>query len=302
MDDLQITQRRRERLEFVVAIYFAVDGRLGPPGIRTTHLHERIGGTADTVFRLRADCEAAGWIKTRRASYPGETRAFGVIIELTAEGKSMVEDSIILQKQARRFAFLSKLYDMTDGDPRKIGPIREVATAINATDSEAFQLATYLHREGLVSLVNQRLTITHAGVKEIEDARGGRVTETEHFTQVVINNVLNNSGTITGSSIQQAGHGAQQTVGVTPEVRAMLEQFLRDLRADLDRVPDSDEKGYVVADAKAIEAELALPKPRTATLKERLASISRDVASKSLVAVVSAGVLKALGAIVAALP
>lgn len=252
------------------------------------------------LCRLLADSVAEGWISTRRASQRGETNAFDVIIELTAKGRTMAED-IILQKQARRLEFLNALYDLTDGNPKRIGPPEKVGASIEATAAEAFDIASYLHREGLVELVNRRLSITHAGAKLIEGARTGSVNETEQFRPTVIYNVFHNTGSITGSTIQQAGHDAHQAVGVNQEVRSMLEQFLRDLRADLARAPDSDEKRYVAADAKAMEEELALPKPRAGTLKERLVSIGREVAKTTLVNVVSAGVMKGLAAIVALL-
>jgi len=213
----------------------------------------------------------------------------------------MDEDPIVLQKQARRLEFLNALYDLTDGNPRKVGPIEEVVAVIKATAAEALEIASYLHREGLVALVNRRLTITHAGAKLIEGARTGSLNETEHFRQTVIYNVLHNTGSITGSTIQQAGHDARQSVGVNQEVRSLLADLLRDLRAELARAPNSDEKSYVTADARAIEEELALPKPRAGTLKERLGSISKEVAKETLVNVVSAGVMKVLAAVYALL-
>jgi hypothetical protein len=62
-------------------------------------------------------------------------------------------------------------------------------------------------------------------------------------------------------------------VPVSPDLRATIEQFLRDLRRDLAKAPDSDAKEHVLADANGIEGELALAKPRPSSLRARLAGM-----------------------------
>lgn len=282
----------------MIAVYETLDGSLGPPGIRTSSLVMRAGLEAHDALRLRDDCAQEGWINTHRATYPGECAGPG-FIELTPKGRDMAEESIIERKKAQRLRFLNHLHDATGGDIRAHTTIAEVASAIGIDMKEARSAYDYLLHEGLIEPrgLGGIVSISHHGIREIEAARSGTSTGTTHFPVTVINNVFHNTGTITGSNVQQAGDHAQQTVTeLTPDLLKRIEKLLSDLKNELAQA-QFDEKPYVEADAKAIEDELALPKPRPSVVKSRLSQIYDAIAA----GVVSSGVVEGLKALIALL-
>jgi hypothetical protein len=96
------------------------------------------------------------------------------------------------KKQKNRFCLLHKLYDLTGGvAERHLIDIREVGQELGMTADEALETFEYLKGEGLVKwmALGGQGTITHWGIKEVEDALSEKPTA--HFPANIV--ILTNS-------------------------------------------------------------------------------------------------------------
>lgn len=184
------------------------------------------------------------------------------------------------KKQQQRLAFLNKIYEMTNGNTDVLVDCAEVAQQIGLKDGEEDQaraIANYLEGEGLIwfdrvmrGLGHVRLT--HAGLREIEDAFGQPDTPTRHFMPFNILNV----GQMIGSTIQQGTIGSSQTLNTYSEGLEQIRAFIEHLSHSLDELNlKMDLKGELNAEITTIEAQLTSPKPKTSILREGLNSIKR---------------------------
>lgn len=115
---------------------------------------------------------------------------------------------ILLQKQKSRFMLLRKLYELTDGvAERHVIDIRELGVQIGMSADFALNTFEYLKGEGLVKwmALGGYGTITHWGIKEVEDALVQKPTA--HFPANII--ILTNSP---GATVSTGPNNANSTV------------------------------------------------------------------------------------------
>ena len=113
------------------------------------------------------------------------------------------------EKRKNRFLLLRKLYEMTDGVPEQhVIDIREVGEELGMDGNVALETFEYLKGEGLTKwmAIGGFGTITHWGVKEVEDALGERPTA--HFPANIV--ILSNSpgANVVSGSGHQFGPGS----------------------------------------------------------------------------------------------
>ncbi|MBX7134975.1 MAG: hypothetical protein K1X67_20090 [Fimbriimonadaceae bacterium] len=134
------------------------------------------------------------------------------------------------EKKANRFRLLRKLYEMTDGVPERHSiNIREVGKSIGIDPEVALDTFEYLKGEGLTVWMSLGGfgTITHWGVREIEEALEGR--QTGHFPANIV--------VITGSSGVNVVSGSGNTVTQSQEGSSGLSV----LRAEFESIGGTDD-------------------------------------------------------------
>ena len=169
---------------------------------------------------------------------------------------------------------------MADGNTDVLVNGAEVAHQIGLKDGEEDQaraIINYLNGEGLIrsDLVVGGLgqvRLTHAGLREIEDAISQPDIPTKHFMPINILNI----GQMIGSTIQQGTIGSSQTLNTgskgLDQLRAFIEQLSHSLSLDELNL-ETDERREINAEVTTVEAQINSPKPKTSILIEGLSSI-----------------------------
>lgn len=206
-------------------------------------------------------------------------------------------------KRVLRTKFMNWLYEATDGselastkpeaflnetatadDP---DAVRALADAIKFLEGEYLIEATWTMGE-----LPFDVSLTHAGVVEIEEAMARPDRPTEHFVPII--NVTTVQGSIIGSQIQQGSPGASQSGTITVNQRERFQAFIHAARQAAE-VPelDSDDRVKVTADLDFMEKELAKTEPRWERLK---------VVGTAVQTILLGGLGDALGGGIASLP
>ena len=105
------------------------------------------------------------------------------------------------QKKKNRFLFLNCLYESSNGDTGAVFNMWEVGSELKLDRNETSQIVDYLIGENLIEsrALGGGISLTHWGVKEVEQAIENPSKPTEHFLPLNIINI----GTMTNSTLQQ---------------------------------------------------------------------------------------------------
>jgi hypothetical protein len=116
-------------------------------------------------------------------------------------------DEKVLKKQRLRVRILDDMYDTVDGNTSHVVENRVLAQHFGMGQRELSFETEYLVREGLLGIHGMGVTLTHEGIREVEEMRTRPDESTQHFLAL---NVLN-IGSIVGSQINQGSPFASQT-------------------------------------------------------------------------------------------
>jgi hypothetical protein len=184
------------------------------------------------------------------------------------------------EKQRRRYLVLSKLYELTDGEPVRLAEADAVHEATGLDEVTFHEAVQYLRGEGLLKTSNLVLELTHAGIVEYERSLERPDVPTEHFPVQVIQQFNAPVGAVqtgthaTANVVQQVGAG-------TGEVLELLGQLRRDIEATL----PAEERAEALELVEGIEEEARSEKPRTARVKafmKGLGNFALSTASNAL--------------------
>lgn len=117
------------------------------------------------------------------------------------------------EKRRRRFAFMERLYERTDGHPMSRVNFRDIGVELGWPEDEAQRVALYLRDEGLLTfpVMGGAVSITHAGVVEMEAAMEDPDRPTSHFPAISVINVY---GDVQDSQLQAGTHESRQQRGI----------------------------------------------------------------------------------------
>lgn len=182
-----------------------------------------------------------------------------------------------MNDQRLRLAFLSNLNAMSDGNTGKPVKGAMLAEAVGIIDDEEKlrSVSRYLENEKLVKVdwlkgIPAFITLTHAGLREVEDATRQPDQPTRHFMAVNILNVEN----MNNSPVQQGNIDSTQTVALSPEAINQLQDFIERLSNCLKDFQSSETANMKAeAEASTLRAQVASPKPNPSIIKEGLLSL-----------------------------
>ncbi len=188
----------------------------------------------------------------------------------------------IERRRAQRTQFMNELYDLADGADFQPISTRQVAErlGLDLTDregrAEILKIARFLEGEHLIKATGLSLgsvSLTHEGVREVEEARSQPDHPTEHFAPI---NIVY-AQTITHSAIQQGSPGATQSFTIINQgEQQKLEAFIRSLRSSMDQLGlEEEQQAELEADIQTLEAQVASPKPKKEVIRPGLQSIGR---------------------------
>lgn len=150
------------------------------------------------------------------------------------------EQQEVQRRDELRLRLLQAIYQKANGRTDDLIEVDEtIASQIGATLDEAKAAAEFLIEKNLLSapyLGPLRCELTPQGVHEAEEAIRHPNRETDHFSQIVVNNVTNNfgNGNVMGS-IQNGGTG--NTATVTQTVTNNAKQVIQELRDKVASLP-----------------------------------------------------------------
>ena len=198
----------------------------------------------------------------------------------------------IKQIKKMRFDFLSTLYDETDRDTWKTSLVTDIGRKLGFNLDDTEKIAYYLHDEGLIEIrsKDRYVHITHAGIREVEEAREHPDKPTDHFPMNVIH-----IGTMIDSQIAQASPGATQLNVLTADDRRTIEEDLTLLEERIGplKLPPEQESD-LRAEMETIQAQMKSSRPKWTVIKESFGSIKEILQAAAAVATIAPGALQLL--------
>lgn len=228
------------------------------------------------------------------------SRVFGNA-ERTASSK--IDPGNLELKKRQRLRFMIELYDMVDGFDAQPVETAQLAARLGLDTSkpedllDVLKIVHYLQGEELLSSSGSpgdatRLTLTHKGVREVEEARSRPNQPTEHFWPLA----TIASEPADGSISDQNGATTARALTVLEEPdRLEVLRMAQSLQEWANRLAlDEEQRSEYDADIRTIEAQLDSPHPKTELIKVALESI-KSTAEKATSSPGSAGSIVSAG-------
>ncbi len=178
----------------------------------------------------------------------------------------------IQETQLKRFQFLKKLYEVTDGSELVSVNLWELGEELSFSHPETDRIDEYLSGEGLITHIalDRSIGITHRGVMEVEAALSKPDEETRYFPPI---NYIRVEQMI-GSQIQQGTSQSSQVLTYTTNDIDAIAKFVTNMKSKLTELELSkDKRAEVEADLETIESQIKSPRPKPSVIKECLVSL-----------------------------
>jgi hypothetical protein len=179
----------------------------------------------------------------------------------------------------KRFEFLYGLFDETNQDTSNTTyTVGDIGDKLGFEPDEAKKIAWYLKDEGLTEVketfgaagIRATIQITHAGIKEVEEAIENPDKPTDHFLPVNIIQV----GQMIDSQIAQASPDATQLNILTADDRRKIEADLALLKEGVNQLKlPPEQESDLRAEVETIEAQMKSSRPKREVIKAAYASI-----------------------------
>lgn len=186
----------------------------------------------------------------------------------------------LAKERQRRLDFMRAVYDASGRNELNFLDMKALGGTLGFDKETTYRIAEYLDGEGLVNLrTSNGITITHAGIVEVENAIQHPDRPTSHFPAINVITV----GTMTNSAISQASPASVQTqsISLSPtqldEVAKFVERF-RQVLPDLNLSTADQQEAE--AELKTAEAQANSTKPKFAILQIVIGTL-RDILVKA---------------------
>jgi len=205
--------------------------------------------------------------------------------------------------QEKRLRFLHCLYDLTAADRTKTVNLKIISQKAGISVEDAITIGQYFHDEKLIGQFMFRkgkvttflkyagmitpkeldsyrstwnpkrpVSITHQGIKEIEQALTYPNKPTEHFTSITINNFIHNSGIVENQNIQQGTIDSSQTI-INNIQRDELQQIINQMKENTnDEHLTLEQKQRLELEVATLELQSKSSRPMIQRIKESLLS------------------------------
>lgn len=174
-------------------------------------------------------------------------------------------------RRRRRAAFMHALYELVDASTLLSALPSEVAGRAGFAPEEAESVVEYLENDGLIEMqtFDGDVSITHRGVKEVEQSLARPDEPTEHFPPAATVYI---TGDVYGLQAGTSQSTQQVEIVLEAGARGAIAAFAQALREAVEQLPD-DERETALADLDTVNAQLRSPRPRRAVLREALRSL-----------------------------
>lgn len=202
----------------------------------------------------------------------------------------------INQIKQRSFEFLNKLYESTNGDPALERSVSAIETELGLDKKTVNNILDYLRDKGLIEqkpLDDEKISIMPKGIREIKEALAQPDKLTGHFRPILIDtvNVINVTGDITTSQIQQASSGATQKLIISSDKKEKIIKEIESLKKAIEQYSiQQEQRSEINAEIRTIQEQLKSPKPKFKIISECGRSM-RNVLEGALGSTIAAGLL-----------
>lgn len=201
------------------------------------------------------------------------------------------------QKKKNRFLFLNCLYESSNGDTGAVFNMWEVGSELKLDRNETSQIVDYLIGENLIEsrALGGGISLTHWGVKEVEQAIENPSKPTEHFLPLNIINI----GTMTNSTLQQGTTNSTINFTYNTQTAVDIEKIVSQLNDIKDSLNLSNElQNELISELQTIEIQKNSSKPKSIIITESLKSIRtilESVAGSAMTPVIIDQISKLIG-------
>jgi hypothetical protein len=228
---------------------------------------DRKGGAAVSCDYASGDARNDHPVSARPDSFANRNGFRGALLLVVPCNKHTQEEiPMSALDDLLRLRFLETVYDTTHGDRFQDTNVALIAPAVGLSAEAADHIAQYLVDEGLLAWLafGGVISITHAGVKEVEQARREPEKRTQHFPPINYIHIEH----MTDSQLQQGTRDSVQQMSQTmsPEQIDAVAKWLDAIRA-ADLGVAADLQAEVDVQLATIEAQAKSARPRNAVLK-----------------------------------
>ncbi|MBI5563981.1 MAG: hypothetical protein HY870_03725 [Chloroflexi bacterium] len=204
-------------------------------------------------------------------------------------------DNKIRETQQRRFQFLLKLFELSNGDELFSIDAFELGDQLGFPRDETNRIDDYLRGENLIQgIAGTKIAITHYGIVEIESAPTRPDEPTTYFPPVNIIHVEK----MVGSQIQQGTNQSTQVYSYSTTDLEAVSKFIDDLKVHLNDLGiDTLDQAQVESDIETIEAQVKSPRPKSNIISECLKSL-RAILEGTIGSLIATGLLQQLAALI----
>lgn len=178
----------------------------------------------------------------------------------------------IEDKKKERFLFLQKMYETTDGNSGYIVDMWEVGSELGFDREKIRNLVGYLRDEGLLEskTLGGGISITHAGIIEIEYSLTNPNSPTDHFLPINVIHIEN----MNNSAIQQGSNCSTQSINFNVDKSGDLKKIINEIESikeqlTLDRLVFEE----LVSEIDTLKSQVKSPKPKNIIVTESLKTI-----------------------------
>jgi hypothetical protein len=179
------------------------------------------------------------------------------------------------EKKAKRFKYLNRLYEKTNGDTFvHVHMFEDIGNELGFSTDDTESVVQYLVDERLMeyAAMGGSVAITHYGVTQVEAALSEPEKPTKYFDSII--NIVH-VGQMTHSHIQQVGSGSNVlNTGLSADELAPFKQFVDELKAHLPKITAEArwEEAELRAQLATLEAQISARRPNKFILRETLSS------------------------------
>jgi hypothetical protein len=176
------------------------------------------------------------------------------------------------EKKKYRLLFLKKLYEDCDGNTLALVDMYELGREIGIPEESIYTTAQYLDGEGLLGIktMGGGVSITHAGIIEIEEAIENPDKRTEHFPPINIIHI----NSMENSVIQQASPGGIQNINFNATDLGQIKKIIDEVEKRIvDIAMSTDGLKELKQEIETLKIQLDSPKPKSIILNESLKTI-----------------------------
>ena len=205
-------------------------------------------------------------------------------------------DNNIQEIRRKRFQYLQKLYEITEGSELVSVNFQQVGDELGFSHSEADRIDDYLVAEGLIEPagLGGEIGITHRGIVEVESALSKPDEPTKYFPPVNFIHVEQ----MIGSQIQQGTNQSSQVFTYSANDYEAITEFIAELKNQFSELKlDAETKAEVEADIATIKSQIKSPRPKSIVIRECLASL-RKILESVASSIIAASLLSHISALI----